>query len=435
MALARRYNLPYVDISRSGRRALCRPARPCAPERSAPRRSRSSTTGCESSCSNPADIHGIDELRPGDQVRHRPLRLQPRGPHRPGGRPDCAACRRFSRRRSRLLDEIAYVSRRRRGGAGGGGRVSPSARLVNSIIMQAAGDDAASDIHFEPQEEVAGSSASGWTARSPRLSGSPKRMARGVTTLLRGAPPISTSPSGASRKTGGSRSTRDQWGGGLDIRVAVLPTVDGEKIVMRLIDKSRKTPTLESLGLSEVMRQKIGEIIRKPTGALLVTGPTGAARRCRSMLPANAQRRRATCVGRRPGRNPVGRHQPGMCATSPGSLCRRVAAFMRQDPDVIMVGEIRDAETAEVAVKAAQTGHLVLSTLHTNDAPAAANPTHGRWESSSSWSARPCPRLSSAARPEALHQPVARCMSAYSKLSWPRPDHARGGSATRRDCA
>ena len=160
----------------------------------------------------------------------------------------------------------------------------------------------------------------------------------------------------------------------LDIRVAVLPTVDGEKVVMRLIDKSRKTPTLESLGLSEVMRQKIGEIIRKPTGALLVTGPTGSGKSTTlyaSMAEINRPEINIITV-----EDPVEYRLPGVnqvqinnrAGLTFGAALRTI---LRSDPDVIMVGEIRDAETAKISIESALTGHFVLSTLHTNDAPGA----------------------------------------------------------------
>jgi type IV pilus assembly protein PilB len=160
----------------------------------------------------------------------------------------------------------------------------------------------------------------------------------------------------------------------LDIRVAVLPTVDGEKVVMRLIDKSRKTPTLESLGLSEAMRQRIGEIIRKPTGALLVTGPTGSGKSTTlyaSMAEINRPEINIITV-----EDPVEYRLPGINQVQINpraglTFSAALRTILRSDPDVIMVGEIRDAETAKISIESALTGHFVLSTLHTNDAPGA----------------------------------------------------------------
>ena len=152
---------------------------------------------------------------------------------------------------------------------------APLVRLVNSIIMQAA-TDGASDIHFEPQEDalLVRVRVDGVLNEVQRI---PKRMANGVTTRLKVLAKLDIAER---RKPQDGRISLDARAVGrmLDIRVAVLPTVEGEQVVMRLIDKSRKTPTLESLGLSEAMREKISEIIRRPTGALLVTGPTGSGK-------------------------------------------------------------------------------------------------------------------------------------------------------------
>ena len=147
---------------------------------------------------------------------------------------------------------------------------APLVRLVNSIIMQAA-TDGASDIHFEPQEDalLVRVRVDGVLNEVQRI---PKRMANGVTTRLKVLAKLDIAER---RKPQDGRISLNARAVGrmLDIRVAVLPTVEGEQVVMRLIDKSRKTPTLESLGLSETMRDKLSEIIRRPTGALLVTGP------------------------------------------------------------------------------------------------------------------------------------------------------------------
>ncbi|MEP6892509.1 MAG: ATPase, T2SS/T4P/T4SS family, partial [Gaiellaceae bacterium] len=152
---------------------------------------------------------------------------------------------------------------------------APLVRLVNSIIMQAAGDGA-SDIHFAPQEDclVVRVRVDGVLTEVQRI---PKKMASGVTTRLKVLAKLDIAER---RKPQDGRMSLNARSVGrlLDIRLAVLPTVDGESVVMRLIDKSRNMPTLESLGLSESMRARIGEIIHKPTGALLVTGPTGSGK-------------------------------------------------------------------------------------------------------------------------------------------------------------
>jgi type IV pilus assembly protein PilB len=152
---------------------------------------------------------------------------------------------------------------------------APLVRLVNSIIMQAA-TDGASDVHFEPQEDAlcVRVRVDGVLRETQRI---PRRMAASVTTRLKVLAKLDIAER---RRPQDGRITLNARSVGrlLDIRVAVLPTVEGEQVVMRLIDKSRQIPTLESLGLSESMREQIAAIIRKPTGALLVTGPTGSGK-------------------------------------------------------------------------------------------------------------------------------------------------------------
>ena len=141
--------------------------------------------------------------------------------------------------------------------------------------------------------------------------------------------------------------------------------------VMRLIDKSRTTPTLESLGLSEAMREKLSEIIKRPTGALLVTGPTGSGKST-TLYAALAQINHPE-INIITVEDPVEYRLPGVVQvqvnekaglTFPAAL----RSILRQDPDVILVGEVRDKETASITVQASLTGHMVLSTLHTIDA-------------------------------------------------------------------
>src|ERR671924_493461 len=201
---------------------------------------------------------------------------------------------------------------------------APLVRLVNSVIFQAA-EDGASDVHFEPQEER-----------------------------------ISLNAAAAGRM--------------LDVRVATLPTVEGESIVMRLLDKSKKAPTLEELGMSDEMRTQLEQLIRKPTGALLVTGPTGSGKSTTlyaALTEINRPEINIITV-----EDPVeyrlqGVNQVQINAKAGLTFATALRSILRSDPDVVMVGEIRDGETAKISIEAALTGHLVLSTLHTNDAPQA----------------------------------------------------------------
>ncbi len=246
---------------------------------------------------------------------------------------------------------------------------APLVRLVNSIIMQAAGDGA-SDIHFEPQEDalLVRNRVDGVLTEMQRI---PKRMAPGVTTRLKVLAKLDIAER---RRPQDGRIGISVGGRVLDIRVAVLPTVEGEQVVMRLIDKSRKAPTLESLGLSEAMRDSIAQIIRKPTGALLVTGPTGSGKST-TLYAAIAEIAKPE-INVITVEDPVeyrvqGINQVQINTKADLSFGAALRSILRSDPDVIMVGEIRDSETAKMAIESALTGHFVLSTLHTNDAPGA----------------------------------------------------------------
>ena len=248
---------------------------------------------------------------------------------------------------------------------------APLVRLVNSIIMQAA-SDGASDIHFEPQGDslVVRTRVDGVLTEQQRI---PKRMSAGVTTRLK---VLSKLDIAERRRPQDGRISLNATAVGrlLDIRVATLPTVEGEQVVMRLIDKSRSAPTLESLGLSEAMRAQISQIIRRPTGALLATGPTGSGKST-TLYAALAQISRPE-INVMTVEDPVeyrlsGINQIQINVKAELTFASALRSILRSDPDVIMVGEIRDTETAKMAIESALTGHFVLSTLHTNDAPGA----------------------------------------------------------------
>ena len=247
----------------------------------------------------------------------------------------------------------------------------PLVRLVNSIIFQAA-EDGASDIHFEPQEDA--------LAVRLRIDGVlhevqriPKRMTAGVTTRLKVLAKLDIAER---RKPQDGRISLNAAAAGrlLDIRVATLPTVEGESVVMRLLDKSKKAPTLVDLALSEDMRAKLSEIIRRPTGAILATGPTGSGKSTTlyaAMTEISSPEINIITV-----EDPVEFRLPGVNqvqinARAGLTFAAALRSILRSDPDVVMVGEIRDSETAKISIEAALTGHLVLSTMHTNDAPGA----------------------------------------------------------------
>ncbi len=248
---------------------------------------------------------------------------------------------------------------------------APLVRLVNSLIFQAA-EDGASDMHFEPQKDgiVVRFRIDGVLHEVQRI---PKRMAAGVTTRLKVLAKLDIAER---RKPQDGRISLNARTAGrmLDIRVASLPTVEGEKLSMRLLDKSKKAPTLEELGLPDDMRQTLSEIIRRPTGALLVTGPTGSGKSTSlyaSMAEINRPEINIVTI-----EDPVEYRLAGISQIQINikaglTFASALRSILRSDPDVVMVGEIRDAETAKISIEAALTGHLVLSTLHTNDAPGA----------------------------------------------------------------
>jgi type IV pilus assembly protein PilB len=248
---------------------------------------------------------------------------------------------------------------------------APLVRLVNSIILQAA-EDGASDLHFDPQDDalVVRLRVDGVLHEVQRI---PKRLAPGVTTRLKVLAKLDIAER---RKPQDGRISLNAKAAGrmLDIRVAVLPTVEGEGVVMRLLDKSKRPPTLAELGLSDEMRAMFAEIIAKPTGALLVTGPTGSGKS--TTLYASLAEISRPEINVITVEDPVeyrlaGLNQVQVNNKAGLTFANALRSILRSDPDVVMVGEIRDAETAKISIEAALTGHFVLSTLHTNDAPSA----------------------------------------------------------------
>jgi type IV pilus assembly protein PilB len=157
----------------------------------------------------------------------------------------------------------------------------------------------------------------------------------------------------------------------ISIRVSTLPVIDGEKVVMRLLDESNKAPTLEELGFSGTALMGIKRALTQPHGMLLVTGPTGSGKS--TTLYSALSMLNAIEVNISTVEDPIEYRMPGVNQTQVNTktgmtFASGLRALLRQDPDIIMVGEIRDTETAEMAVHAALTGHVVLSTLHTNNA-------------------------------------------------------------------
>ncbi|MEJ5337782.1 MAG: type IV pilus assembly ATPase PilB [Thermus sp.] len=243
---------------------------------------------------------------------------------------------------------------------------SAAQRFVKQVIREAYLQDA-SDIHIEPRQ--------GDVLVRLRVDGT----LRQYTTLPKGAlgPVISVIKilgglDIAERRLPQDGRVRYREGGvDLDLRLSTLPTVYGEKAVMRLLKKASDIPEIEGLGFAPEVFQRFKEVIEKPYGIFLITGPTGSGK---SFTTFSILKRIAT-----PDKNtqtiedPVEYEIPGINQTQVNpqaglTFARALRAFLRQDPDIIMVGEIRDSETAKIATEAALTGHLVIATLHTNDA-------------------------------------------------------------------
>ena len=245
----------------------------------------------------------------------------------------------------------------------------PVVRIVNSILLAAA-EDGASDVHFEAQDDgvVVRFRIDGVLHEMQRI---PRRLQAGVTTRLKVLAKLDIAER---RKPQDGRISLRAAGAGrlLDIRLATLPTVAGETVVLRLLDKSKQAPTLEALGLSDAMRESFSKLVSRPTGAILVTGPTGSGKST-TLYAALTQVSRPE-INIITVEDPVEYRLPGVNQVQINvraglTFASALRSILRSDPDVVMVGEVRDGETAKMAIEAALTGHLVLSTLHTNDAP------------------------------------------------------------------
>lgn len=246
---------------------------------------------------------------------------------------------------------------------------APAVKFLQRILMEAVARDA-SDVHFEPYE-------ASYRIRF-RIDG-----------LLQEAdtPPADIRDMLASRlkvlsrlniaekrlpQDGQMRIDTDQ-GHPVDFRISTMPTLYGEKIVLRILDRQNARLTIDQLGLNDRQCALLMQAIRQPSGMILVTGPTGSGKTVSLYACLNELNRPGVNIASAedPVEIPVtGINQVNIDERTGLTFAVALRAFMRQDPDILMVGEIRDFETADIAVKAAQTGHLLLSTLHTRSAPA-----------------------------------------------------------------
>ncbi len=246
---------------------------------------------------------------------------------------------------------------------------APIIKLVNLLITQAI-KDRASDIHIEPDEHV--------LRIRYRIDGvlheaqvSPKHLQRAIISRIK---ILSKMDIAERRKPQDGKISLRMEGKELDLRVSTFPTVYGENVVLRILDKSSVILGLKELGFSEKTLNLYNDLIKKPYGIILVTGPTGSGKTTSlyaSLSTINSIEKNIITI-----EDPVEYQLPLIRQTQIDpkkdlTFTTGLRAIVRQDPDIIMVGEIRDKDTADIAIQAALTGHLVFSTLHTNDATSA----------------------------------------------------------------
>ncbi|HEY2604132.1 MAG TPA: ATPase, T2SS/T4P/T4SS family [Thermoleophilaceae bacterium] len=246
---------------------------------------------------------------------------------------------------------------------------APVIKLVHSIIADAV-QRGASDIHFDPTERE--------TRVRFRVDGVvqdsttvPRRMVPGVVSRIKIMSELDISET---RRPQDGRVGLKVDGRQVDIRVLTMPTVDGESVVMRILDKESVVMDLDALGMSGAQRERFGKAIGRSYGAVLVTGPTGSGKTTTlyaALRALNTPDKTLITI-----EDPVEYHLDGVKQVQVNTkvnltFATGLRSMLRADPNIIMVGEIRDRDTAQIAVEAALTGHLVFSTLHTNDAPTA----------------------------------------------------------------
>ena len=246
---------------------------------------------------------------------------------------------------------------------------APIIRMLNALLTQAA-KDGASDIHIEPYERS--------SSVRFRVDGTLREVVQPNKALH--AALISRLKIMAELDIAEKRLPQDGrislriGGRAIDVRVSTLPSAHGERAVLRLLDKGDTRFTLEALGMSGDTLEKFNRLIQQPHGIVLVTGPTGSGKT--TTLYAALARMDTATTNVLTVEDPIEYELPGIGQTQVNpkidlTFAKALRAILRQDPDVIMIGEIRDFETAQIAIQASLTGHLVLATLHTNDAPSA----------------------------------------------------------------
>lgn len=246
---------------------------------------------------------------------------------------------------------------------------APIIRMLNALLTQAA-RDGASDIHIEPYERH--SSVRFRVDGTLREVVQPNRALHAA--LISRLKIMAELDISEKRLPQDGRISLRLGTRAIDVRVSTLPSAHGERAVLRLLDKSGSKLTLEAVGMQGHVLQQLDALIHQPHGIILVTGPTGSGKT--TTLYAALQRLDAQRLNIMTVEDPIEYELPGVGQTQVNAkieltFAKALRALLRQDPDVIMIGEIRDFETAQIAIQASLTGHLVLATLHTNDATSA----------------------------------------------------------------
>jgi general secretion pathway protein E len=246
---------------------------------------------------------------------------------------------------------------------------APIIRMLNALLTQAA-RDGASDIHIEPYERH--SSVRFRIDGSLRVVVQPNRALHAA--LISRLKIMAELDIAEKRLPQDGRISLRLGSRSVDVRVSTLPSAHGERAVLRLLDKNEARLTLEAVGMQGQVLHQVAQLIAQPHGILLVTGPTGSGKT--TSLYAALQRLDTTRNNIMTVEDPIEYELSGVGQTQVNAkidlnFAKALRAILRQDPDVIMIGEIRDFETAQIAIQASLTGHLVLATLHTNDATSA----------------------------------------------------------------
>ena len=247
---------------------------------------------------------------------------------------------------------------------------APIVRLVNAIMTQAVGDRA-SDVHIEPREHDVRIRFRVDGVLIEPMPPAPKNIQNGLVSRLKVMADLNIAEK---RVPQDGRIAMKVGGRALDLRVATLPTVYGEKVVLRILETSTAMMRLEDLGFLEDSYNRFSQSFRKPSGAILVTGPTGSGKSTTmygTLNILNQVDKNIITVEDPVEYRLAGVNQVQVNVKAGLTFASALRSILRMDPDIVLIGEIRDKETATIAIEAALTGHLVLSSLHTNDAPSA----------------------------------------------------------------